>query len=63
MKKPAIRALTCLIAFVGVWPLEAQQTTVDTVHSQYLLAADKSVHLCHYREIVYTSILINNNSL
>lgn len=63
MKKPAIRALTCLIAFVGVWPLEAQQTTVDTVHSQYLLAADKSVHLYHCREISYTPILINNNSL
>lgn len=63
MKKPAIRALTCLIAFVGVWPLEAQQTTVDTVHSQYLLAVGESVRLCHYREIVYTSILINNNSL
>lgn len=63
MKKPAIRALVCLIAFVGVLPLEAQQTTVDTVHSQYLLAAGESVCLYHGREISYTPILINNNSL
>lgn len=63
MKKPAIRALVCLIAFVGVLPLEAQQTTVDTVHSQYLLAAGEPVCLYHCRELSYTPILINNNSL
>ena len=43
MKRPAIAALTCLIAFAAVLPLQAQQMTNDAVHSQYLLAVDEYV--------------------
>lgn len=43
MKRPAIAALTCLIAFAAVLPLQAQQMTDDAVHSQYLLAVDEYV--------------------
>ena len=43
MKRPAIAALTCLIAFAAVLPLQAQQMTGDADHSPYLLAVDEYV--------------------